>query len=357
MPPTYSTDRRLDILVLGPMGEAGLDPSTVRIRDAVIALLAEPPLAALLAQHRVLSTAVHVPQGQNQAEIVQNILGLLDTADLCLFDLTPKATNPDRANVFYELALVHALGIPSHVLIQEGYRAPFYANTTVQNRVQDFEPATLVEALRAPLLEFLDLENRRYDFTNDRVTQFYGLPIVDISAAVGLAIGYYYNFLSRLITEGGFIAHRPDLIRQVVYVRPSSVDSTYEADMAVLKARIAAAGLAPATEKLPAIPADDKGPLWFDHVDGIVVDIPRTVYPLRRSPRLLSLQGRNQRFASPAAERSFEQRYGLLQANLLDRVEEAIRYQMRHDGPRVRQRMVHFTDLDNAAEQVARLRG
>lgn len=346
---TYNADRRLDILVLGPMGEEGLDPSTLRIQNAVFALLEEPALRQLLARHNVNATTAHVPQGQNQAEIVQNILSLLDTADLCLFDLTPKAANPDRANVFYELALVHALGIPAHVLIQDGHRAPFYANTTAQNRVKDFEVATLINALRGPLLEFLDLEDRRYDFTNDRVSQFYGLPVVDISAAVGLATGYYYNFLSRLITEGGFIAHRPDLIKQVVYVRPSSVSGTYEADIALLRERLNEVGLALKKEQLDPIVSDDKGALWFDHVGGVVVDIPRTVYPLRRSPRLLSLQGRNQKFVSTSAERTYKQRFNQLQENLLNRVEEAIHYQMGHDGPRVRASIVTFTDLDRAA--------
>lgn len=41
-----------------------------------------------------------------------HILTLLDSAKLAVFDLTPTARNPDRANVFYELGLVHLLGIP-----------------------------------------------------------------------------------------------------------------------------------------------------------------------------------------------------------------------------------------------------
>ena len=88
----------------------------------------------MLTQHHVLTQKVHVPEGQTQPEIVQNILTLLDSADLTVFDFTPKASNPDRANVFYELALVHSLGIPAPLVVQEGPSVPFHARTTTQYR-------------------------------------------------------------------------------------------------------------------------------------------------------------------------------------------------------------------------------
>ena len=45
----WSADRRLDILVLGPMGEDEAGPtSTLPIRDALVALLAEDEARALL---------------------------------------------------------------------------------------------------------------------------------------------------------------------------------------------------------------------------------------------------------------------------------------------------------------------
>ncbi len=353
----YSSDRRLDILVLGPMGDAGNEPTTIKLQSALNALLLEDELQALLLQHHILTRKVHVPEGQSQPEIVHNILTLLDSADLTVFDLTHKEGNPDRANVFYELGLVHSLGIPALLVIKDGHDVPFYAETTTQYRVADFELATLAKALRAPLREFLDLDNRTTSFTNDRVSQFYGLPIVDISAAVGIATGYYYNFISRLITEGGFISSYPDLIKHFVYVRPTSVNSTYEADMALFKASLLREGLELKTEKLSAIAADDKGPIWFDHVNGVVVEVPRNVYPLRRSPRLLSLLSRQQQFASPAAERTFHQRLYQVEQTLLIRVEAAIKYQMTHDGPRVRSKIVHFTTMDAAAALVKSLAG
>jgi hypothetical protein len=355
----WSSDRRLDILVLGPMGDHE-DPaaSTAPIRDAVNALLREPAFETLLTGGRVAAgdRYVHIPEGTNEPEIVQSILSRLDTADLVLFNLTPKAGEKEAsANVFYELGLVHALGIPALIIKTARGAVPFYAGTMRQLRVPDFEIPTLMAALREPLRDFIDSENSQTNFLNDRVTQFYGLPIVDISAAVGLATGYYQNFLSRLITEGGFIAAHPHLIRQVVVVRPSGVDSTYPADMQALKTALAEAGYILTTEKLAPPPGDTLGQLWFDHVQGIVLDLPRTIYPLQRSPRLLSLRERSRTFRGHAAERAFTQRFRQVGEQLLDRVEAAIRYQLHHDAQEVRSRILHFARISEAPNLVTQL--
>jgi nucleoside 2-deoxyribosyltransferase len=345
----WNSDRRLDILVLGPMGDHQ-DPaaSTAPIRDAVESLLREPAFETLLTRGGVAAgdRYVHIPEGTNEPEIVHSILGRLDTADLVLFNLTPKTGREEAsANVFYELGLVHALGIPAIVIKTDRGVVPFYAGTMRQQRVPNFEIDTLKEALREPLRDFLDSENSQTNFLNDRVTQFYGLPIVDISAAVGLATGYYQNFLSRLITEGGFIAAHPDLIRHVVVVRPSGVDSTYPADMQMLKAALAEAGYTLATEKLTPPAGDTLGQLWFDHVQGIVLDLPRTIYPLQRSPRLLSLRDRSRTSRGRGGDRAFTQRFRQLGEQLLDRVEAAIRYQLHHDAQRVRSGILHFARI------------
>jgi nucleoside 2-deoxyribosyltransferase len=355
----WNIDRRLDILVLGPMGDHE-DPaaSTAPIRDAVEALLREPAFITLLTRAGIAQEnhRVHIPDGINEQEIIQSILTRLDTADLVLFNLTPKPGKDEASpNVFYELGLVHALGIPAFIIKAGKSQVPFYARGMKQHRVNDFQLTTLKDALREPLRDFLDIENSQTNFVNDRVTQFYGLPIVDISAAVGLATGYYQNFVARLITEGGFIAAYPDSIRQVIIVRPSGVDSTYPADILALKAALAEAGHALATEKLPPPLGDTLGPLWFDHVQGVVLDLPRTIYPLQRSPRLLALRQRNQILPSPAAQRTFAQRYRQVGEQLLDRVEAAIRYQLLFDAQRVRSKILHFSKIAEAPHLVSRL--
>lgn len=54
-PSDYSSDRRLDILVLGPMGDAGNEPSTIKLQSALNALLQEDELETLLTQHPILT--------------------------------------------------------------------------------------------------------------------------------------------------------------------------------------------------------------------------------------------------------------------------------------------------------------
>jgi nucleoside 2-deoxyribosyltransferase len=330
--------------------------STAPIKEAVEALLKEPEFDELLNRAGVAprDRSVHIPEGIHEQEIIHSIFSRLDVADLVIFNMTPKPDEKQASpNVFYELGLVHALGIPAIIVKAERGEIPFYAAGMKQQRVADFQLATLCNALRSPLREFLDTENTHTNFVNDRVTQFYGMPIVDISAAVGLATGYYQNFVSRLIMEDGFLASYSELIRHVILARPSGVDSTYDSDKALLKAALTAAGHT-LTEKFQLAGNQSLGPIWFDHVQGVVIDLPRTIYPLQRSPRLFAFLDRH-REVRGAAERAFNQRYRQLGERLLDRVEQAIRYQMRQDAQRVRSRILHFSTIADTPGLVSRL--
>src|SRR5712691_7122979 len=40
---------------------------------------------------------------------------------------------------------------------------------------------------------------------DNRISDFYSLPVVDISAAVGAATAYYENLIQRALLENGFI--------------------------------------------------------------------------------------------------------------------------------------------------------
>lgn len=365
-PPNWSADKRLDILILGPMSEdETVAASCIPVQRAVEALLKEPAIARILDLAGIAEgdRKVHVPEKIGGQDIIAGVLSRLDIADLVIFNLTPKAGEKQASgNVMYELGLVHSLGIPAMFVIEkevpgdEKRKAPFYVGQTHQHRVADFSEETLKKELRPTLMDFLGQSDGANDYLNDRITQFYGgLPVVDISAAAGLATGYYYNFLSRLITEGGFLGLYPKLIRKVVVVRPDSIESGYQEDVAKLKQVLADRGLELQTAKLDPPPGDTLGILWFDHVDGIVVDIPRTIYPLRRAPRLLAYHDRHKRLKAGEAERVFHQRLLRFSEALLDRFREGIDYQIRIDGPRVRKSMVIHTDMRNVAETVESL--
>lgn len=360
-PLDWSSDRRLDLFVLGPMGDDPAGPaSTLPIRDALRALLTDDEeIVRELEARGVTTTSVLVPEDiPGGDDIIDRVLRGLDTSDLAVFNLNAKVSNPDRANVLYELGLVHALGVPSLLVLLQDSTAPFYTEGLAQTRVADFEPATLRAALRPELLRFIRDGASGRDYVNDRVSLFYGMPVVDISAAVGLATGYYFNFLSRLIDERGLLAFYPDAVRHVVYVRPSSLRTTYQADKQRLRDGLSAAGLDLETTKdLDEPPTDQKGPVWFDHVGAVVVDLPRTIYPLVRSPRLLSFLDRNRQISTETARRQFDQRRTQLEGRLLDNVKSAIEYQVLRDVPNVRAEMLHFTTIGEAPALVRDLLG
>jgi nucleoside 2-deoxyribosyltransferase len=345
----YQDDQRLDILVLGPMQEKSEQPSSgTTIRQALEEILASPPAQALLAASHTTAFKVHIPDGWDDHEIINGVLSHIDIADLVIINLTPKEGPEGVAspNVYYELGLVHSLGLPVIIIAQKGTKLPFYASQLRHTRVADFTVAEIKDKLTDPILRFLDLQDDT-DFTNNRVTQFYdGLPLVDISASVGLATGYYYNFVSRLLREGNFISLYPEKIKQLIIVRPTNVLETYEQDKQRLTETLARHGYKLKTEKLDAPVSDGKGPCWIEHYDGIVIDLPRTIYPLKISPRLLAMQERLDK--SPAAATTQQRDRLLRQASerLLDRIERAIRYHVRKEREGYRASLLHFSTIE-----------
>ena len=347
MDKTWSSDRRLDILVLGPMGAPGeLAASCGPLKDALEALLIESEAAEVLRRALVTETKVHVPTGFDDAEIVNGVFSHLDAADLVVVNVTPKTANVETsANVFYELALVHALGLPCMLVSQTNAKIPFYANTTRTYFVTAFEPELLKTALRSPLLSFLKAEA---DFTDSRITQFYeGLPIVDISASVGIATGYYFNFIERLLSERGFISDYPEDVKQVVVVRPSNLFDTFESEHLKLKDHLQRGGFVLSSNKLDARHPSQRGPIGFDQVQGIVVDLPRAIYPLKISPRLRALQRRYDHPNRPGTDnQARDARLSQTSERLLDRIERAIRFQIRYDREGFRAQALHFSTME-----------
>lgn len=347
---TYFENNRLDILILGPMGgDKGKDSSTSVIGKAVEQLLAEETAKELLAKTGTNKHYVHVPEEWNEQEIINGVLSRLDIADLVIINLTPRdgISGESSPNVYYELGLVHALGLPVMPIYQTGTKVPFYLLTTRGYLVDEFTIEAVMHELRLPIQRFIDL-NDNTDFSDNRVTQFYDhLPIIDISAAVGLATGYYYNFVGRLLRDGSFITLYPDKIKHLVIVRPGNVLDTYEQDLEQMKKVLSAAGFTLTEDKLEQPPGDRKGPAWINHVNGIVIDLPRTIYPLKISPRLLSLQDRFDKPGMSAA--GVQQRDIVLRQvseQLLDRVQRAILYHVNKEREGYRKRLLHFARIE-----------
>lgn len=347
----YFEDGRLDIVILGPMGAKNEQNSTtLAIKGAVEALLQEGGAQKFLTETQTKATQVHIPEHWQDGEIIKGILTRVDIADLVIVNLTPKdgPGHPPSPNVFYELGLVHALGLPVIFVAQTGSETPFYIVTNRAHFLQDFSEEEIKNTLRPLLLSFLDPADFT-DFADNRISQFYGgLPIIDISAAVGLATGYYYNFVGRLLTNGGIISHNKDKVKRLIIVRPHNIMNSYDEEKDRLQEILSRAGFTLQEERgLVVPPGDDKGGIWVYHVNGIIIDLPRTIYPLKISPRLLSLQERSgTRSMASGASDDYKNHLRQLSERLLDRVQNAIMYHANKEGERFRHHLLHFATME-----------
>jgi len=348
---SYFEDGRLDIVVLGPMNnENEQNSTTLTIKRAMEALLLEEEAKKFLTETRTKATHVHIPEHWRDNEIIKGILTRVDIADLVIVNLTPKhgPGHPHSPNVFYELGLLHALGLPIISVSQAGTDPPFYIVTDRAITLKDFSEEEIKNKLRPSLLTFLDPADFT-DFSDNRISQFYGgLPIIDISAAVGLATGYYYNFVGRLLTNGGIISHNKEKVKRLVIVRPHNIMNSYDEEKDRLLDILNREGYTLQEERGLAIPpGDDKGGIWVYHVNGIIIDLPRTIYPLKISPRLLSLQERSgRRSMATGFSDEYKNHVHQLSERLLDRVQNAIRYHARKDGERFRHNLLDFAKME-----------
>jgi nucleoside 2-deoxyribosyltransferase len=199
--------------------------SSIQIRNALRKVLQETVSREYLDKYGVEDENILIsfPEEWKGSSIERDVFSKLDTADLVVFNITPRTddTNPSP-NVFYELGLVHSLGLPYLIIVQEEIDIPFYLRSIRCYTVKAFDEEELVRTLRQPIESFIS-DHSPFSFTENIISRFYeGLPVVDISAAVGLATGYYMNFVRRILKDGGFISHYPDKIKRLIVVRPIS---------------------------------------------------------------------------------------------------------------------------------------
>lgn len=351
----YSEDGILEIVVLGPMGadDKNVSSSTKQIGIAVDELLQEDELKKYLAQTNTKPEPTKVPENWMDSEIVKGIMGHVDTADLVIVNITPFDGIEGSAspNVFYEIGLLHALGMPVICINQKGFEPPFYIKTNRILEVTSFEIENIKEALRSSLTNFLNPADYT-DFADNRITQFYGLPIVDISAAVGLATGYYENFLSRMIKQNGFLFKNNDKVERLIVVRPENVLSDVELDKRKMEKILTDNGYT-LHKKVTLSNTDDPfRNMNVDLVGNIVVDLPTTFYTLKSSPRLLSLRERLDRQISfnapPNPKRDLALRQ--LSERLLDRVKYVLQYHIQKNTGHVYQELVDFSTIEQLPE-------
>lgn len=359
---SYYEDGILEIVVLGPMKSDNkhVSSSTKQIGTAIDELLQEDELKHFLKQTNTRPEKVKVPENWMDAEIVNGIMGHVDTADLVVVNITPfdGISGSPSPNVFYETGLLHALGMPVICINQKGFDPPFYVRTNRILEVASFDIDNIKDALRLSLTQFLNPDDYT-DFTDNRITQFYGgLPVVDISAAVGLATGYYENFLSRLIKNEGVLYRNYDIAKRVIVIRPLYVKSNIEFDKKEMKRILNLHGYKVEEvtltypEEKPKDPDKSFRNINVDMVGDTVIDIPSAFYTLKSSPRMLSLTERLDRqvgFNAPANPKR-ELVLRQLSERLLDRVQNVLRYHIRKNAGNVHQELVYFSTIEQLPE-------
>ena len=172
-------DGTLDVLILGPMG-AGVAPSEqncVRLKAAVEELLARAEFTERLRACGYQRFNVTAPEHLQGNRIANEVFRELDKADLVVLDLSSRpGTTAPSPNVMYELALVHALGLPFMLISSTMDPAPFYvAHDRVRHAAYDKLDATAAE-LYGPFAAYLDPKNRQ-NFADSRATCTSGEPV------------------------------------------------------------------------------------------------------------------------------------------------------------------------------------
>lgn len=348
---SFLPDGTFDVFVLGPMTEAGeTTPNCVLIKTVAEGLLREPKIRPLLRKAKFKRAMVTAPEHLGGSMIVPRVIGHLESADFVIIDLSPfPGADVPSPNVMYELALVHALGLPHVLLKKKKGVLPFYVT---QNNVRevDFDHIETIEAALRPVLQSL-LEPGGEMFAENGVSAYFGgAALIDISAAAGLAVGYYDAFIDFLIRNGGYMQREPGRFRHVVCAIPIRFDPTAEQDQLRIEEQLASRGLKLEKLQLPEIDGKPRGML-VKYVGPVVVDLVTAAYAMRRSPRLIKLDDLHRSDGPPSdAELKMHAR---LRYEFIRMIRYSVRQNSRHRS--VASNVLHYCTPDQAAAVIERL--
>ena len=127
-------------------------------------------------------------------DIPHDVFHQIDNADLIIADLSGN-----RGAVVYELAFAHALGIVTILVSRPADEIFFYSKMYHLNRV-DFRADPLIGPSLDKAIDSWVRTRRKLHIAPNPLHKFYEAPLLDISAASGLAAGFYSNFGGRSST-------------------------------------------------------------------------------------------------------------------------------------------------------------
>lgn len=309
--------QNLRVFTLGdmkPMGDADRDDTQYVLQThtsqlARITRGAAADLARLGEIENASDIEVSAPEDSNRTDIVGAVLSAVENSDLLIVDVSTESPS-----VIYELGAVNALGLP-YILVTSRSSLPFYLtqirgilNFAFSNEYVSSEPSH--RELRKRLLRnYLSPDGR--EATESRFSEYFGgLPIVNISGPVSIATGYQANFLNRFGAQDHGLLSRQitwakgssanDQIEEVAKVRPRHLivvipdlkrHSDYNDARSACENVMRGAGLELDSVSVLEEPGQNQrlgmGVLIVKEHPEIVIDIPRTLFPLLKSPRIL----------------------------------------------------------------------
>jgi len=347
----YFPDGTFNIFIIGPMGmvekelhqrsplekllKPGFSPQehTVAIRDGLERVLASKDGQAALAgqQHRI-----DIPDEFQGANIMNDVFNKIDNADLVIADLYLN-----RPTVYYEIALAHSLGVPVIIVTKKGEKVAFYFQEMRTHFVDAYTAENVAGVLRDAILAFLAGEDRQ-SFHASPFETFFRAPVVDISAAAGLAGGYYVNMVRDVIFQrGGALAQGG--LEHFYVIRLDDILNREDNEKRLRDILARATGEAHETaskyNKEFQRPTSGNRPIWAAVAGNAIIDLPTPLYSLFHAPRYQRVQDRLGR-DHPEARRMRER--------MIEAFFAALRRQMDRDDAISRDKLqvVSFDELE-----------
>lgn len=326
-----------DIFIGGPMGNTNPDGCGLtfnshmeRLAEVLGEIIDEinDDLSTLQQRASLLN-----PLSQSLGEITDRVLGMIEQSELGIFVISSSSPS-----AMYELTLMHCLGKPVIPIafseektrslhlngITEARSLPFYLRGTYSILLNDFGTSELKEKL-APIVRIAaGLDNASFDAESNPVTKFYGLPLLDISATTGLAVGYFVNFLQYQIKYRKSVFSMRDDLKKFVVLVPQTLDEV-GGMLDVLSKRAEAAGhkVERIREKdgRVAVAADEqiRGEVILDSIGPYVVDVPAPLKVQKSSPRFVKLLDEEAKARTPEKLNEVRVRKKRLEKAMIDK--------------------------------------
>jgi hypothetical protein len=270
-----------DIFVIGPMRRGAGDAVTVPTHTQVV----KAAVHEIVRRHALLDVTVTAPDDLQGSTIATDVFSRLDAAELVVADLSERSPN-----VFYELAFVDALGVATILISDDTADVPFYFQPRRVHRLPAITRERVMAAIEGQIVSAVRGDGEHDLFPNP-LRDFYQAPVVDISAAAGLAVGYYVNFVLDVIRNNGILEANPNAVRGLLVVIPDDLANRRDDRERIEEQLVALAGRPLDRDRRLPRPGSDRS-FTANVLGQLIVDVASAPYALGYSPRMLQLQAR-----------------------------------------------------------------